>query len=141
MSDQNYKNHIHWVPLYHFLTIPAMVIAIFCCGILGYLYPENIAIFSTLILLVLLIGSVAFHCRSFALKVQDRTIVLEENFRHYRLTGKTLDPRLTVDQIIALRFASDSEFLELCQKAIDENLTNREIKKMIKHWKSDLLRA
>ncbi len=45
----------------------------------------------------------------------------EENFRHFILTGKPLDSRLDMKQIIALRFAEDDEFPELCQKALSEN--------------------
>ena len=41
-----------------------------------------------------------FLCRIFPLKAQDRAIRAEENLRHYALTGKLLDSRLTISQII-----------------------------------------
>ena len=140
MKQQNYKNHVHWVPLYHFITIPAMVVALF----LSWYYLSssgNRFVAGILMLMVVIIGSVSFHCRSFALKVQDRTILLEENFRHYRLTGNVLDPGLSPGQVIALRFASDDEFIELCKKSIEENLSGDQIKKLIKQWKPDYGRA
>ena len=83
----------------------------------------------------------AFYARVFALKAQDRAIKVEENFRHYILTGKVLDSKLTVQQIVGLRFASDEEFPDLAKKAIAENLSQNAIKKSIKHWKEDTYRV
>jgi len=83
----------------------------------------------------------AFYARGFSLKAQDRAIKVEENFRHYVLTGKTFDSKLTVRQIIGLRFASDQEFPDLAKKAVDENLSEKEIKKSIKNWKADNYRV
>ena len=75
--------------------------------------------------------------RSFATKNQDRIIRFEEGFRYYVLTGKQIDPRLTTQQLIALRFAPDEEFLDLCQQTIDQHLTPVQIKKAIKNRKAD----
>lgn len=61
----------------------------------------------------------------------------EENFRHYRLTGKVLDPRLTRTQVIALRFADDSELAALAERAANENLGPAAIKKAIGKWRAD----
>ena len=79
--------------------------------------------------------------RPYSQTVQDRIIRSEENFRHYRMTNKMLDDRLTLKQIIALRFASDAEFVELAQRAITENLSQKQIKESIKNRKSDTLRV
>jgi hypothetical protein len=79
--------------------------------------------------------------RSYPLKAQDRAIKAEENLRHYVMAGQLLDSRLTFAQIAALRFASDAEFLELCQKAVSQNLSSDDIKKGINNWKSDLVRV
>ena len=82
-----------------------------------------------------------FFARVFALKAQDRAIRAEENFRHYILSGKPFDSKLTMRQIIGLRFASDEEFVELAKKAVDSNLSEDEIKRTIKNWKEDKNRA
>jgi hypothetical protein len=82
-----------------------------------------------------------WYCRSFALRAQDRAIRAEENFRHFILTGKTLDARLRMSQIIALRFAPDEEFIELAKEAVDKKLSAKEIKIAIKNWKADHYRA
>ena len=80
---------------------------------------------------------ICYYGRAFALKAQDRAIRAEENLRHFSLTGKLLDSRLTTPQIIALRFASDTEFLILAERAANDNLKAEEIKKAIVNWRED----
>ena len=81
--------------------------------------------------------STIFFARVFPLKAQDRAIRAEEKLRHYTLTGKPLDPRLTMQQIVGLRFASDAEFPELARKAAEENLSLDAIKRAVKSWRPD----
>jgi hypothetical protein len=57
------------------------------------------------------------------------------------MTGKLLDHRLSVKQIVALRFASDEEFVELARKAADQGLSMDDIKKSVKHWRGDYYRV
>lgn len=87
---------------------------------------------------VVLIG---YFARAFALKAQDRAIRAEENLRHFAMTGKLLDKRLTISQVIALRFASDEEFVSLAQKAADGNISAKDIKTSIKNWRGDYYRV
>ena len=101
----------------------------------GSLLP---VLFLDLCIGVVLIG---YFARAFALKAQDRAIRAEENLRHFSITGKLLDKRLTINQIIALRFASDEEFVLLAQKAADENISAKEIKMSIKNWRGDYYRV
>ena len=82
-----------------------------------------------------------FMFRSFSIKAQDRAIRAEENLRHFVLTGKLLDKDLKITQIVALRFASDAEFIGLAERAARENLSNTDIKKAIKNWRADNHRA
>ena len=42
-----------------------------------------------------------------------------------------------MQQIIALRFASDAEFVALVDKAINEKLSNKDIKLAIQNWRAD----
>lgn len=136
---QNYSNHRHVVPLYHYLTFLALLVLLIGAVIMvvnsGQLYAWMF------LLLVLTVTSISFHCRSFVLKAQDRAIRAEENLRYFILTGKRLDPRLTIYQVIALRFAADNEFVELVDLAIAENLKANEIKKRIRNWRPDWHRA
>jgi len=82
-----------------------------------------------------------FFTRIFSMGVQDRAIRAEENLRHFAQTGKLLDPRLTIKQIVGLRFASDAEFVELARKAAEGSMSPDEIKKSVKNWRADHDRA
>jgi len=82
-----------------------------------------------------------FLCRMFAVKAQDRGIRAEENLRHFALTGKLLDARLTIRQIIGLRFASDDEFVWLAKEAVEKNLAEDAIKKAVRKWRGDTYRV
>ena len=73
--------------------------------------------------------------------MQDRAIRAEENLRHFAMTGKLLNPELKIGQIVALRFASDEEFVVLAMRALEENLSREDIKKAIKTWRADNHRA
>lgn len=78
--------------------------------------------------------------RQYPLKVQDRVIRLEERLRLQALAPADWHPqiqRLTEDQLIGLRFASDDEVVALARQALDENLTRRQIKERIRHWRTD----
>jgi len=49
---------------------------------------------------------------------------------------------MTIDQVVALRFASDAELPLLARKVLDEKLTERKaIKQLIKCWRPDYQRA
>src|SRR6185436_19059659 len=78
-----------------------------------------------------------FLARAYPLKAQDRAIRAEENLRHFVLTGKLLDPRLTPGQVAAVRFASDAEFPELAARAAAGNMPPKEIKQAVKNWRAD----
>jgi hypothetical protein len=83
----------------------------------------------------------ALLARIFALRAQDRAIRAEENLRCFVMTGKLLHPGLTIRQIIALRFASDSEFVSLANRAAKDALTPVDIKKAVQSWRSDNYRV
>jgi hypothetical protein len=142
MSDQNFKNHTRWVPLYHFVT-GFLVIAILGGSIVNLILADAHTHYSAALLVcvaIVLLG-LFWYARAFAIRAQDRAIRAEENFRHFILTGKPFDKQLRMEQIIALRFASDEEFPPLAQKAVAEGLKNKEIKQAIKNWRADHNRA
>lgn len=144
MKEQSFQNHVRYHPLFHFIGAPLSLITI-----IGSIVNLCIAInrgSCVWIALFILISSVllvvAFLLsRLYANKVQDRVIRMEENFRHYTLTGKVLNSNLTIGQIIALRFASDEEFIVLCERTINEGLSPKEIKQNIKNWRADEYRV
>ena len=102
-------------------------------------WGDHQRLYSASLIVTLSIGALGalMFGRIFALKAQDRAIRAEENLRHYAMTGKLLDARLTTKQIIGLRFASDAEYLDLCKKAADQNMTMDDIKKAVKNWRAD----
>jgi hypothetical protein len=87
----------------------------------------------------------ALYGRMFALAVQDRLIRLEMQLRLQAVLPVNLRPRIpefTVNQLVALRFASDVELPGLAAKVLTENLQDRKtIKRMIQNWQADELRA
>lgn len=142
MSTQNYKNHTQVVPAFHFVTVPLLLL-VFIGSIVNLVHsvPGNFYSASLLVALSFATLLLAFIARLFALKVQDRAIRAEENFRHYIATGQPQDSRLTVPQIIALRFAGDDQYIGLSKRAVDENMSAKEIKMAIQNWKGDYHRA
>jgi len=147
MSEQNFKNHTRFVPLYHYITSTLIVFLLVGSGI-GLFHScsdcsnhaglHNAMLFFGISLVLLFLW---WFCRAFALKAQDRAIRAEENLRHFIATGKPLDSRLRMGQIVALRFAGDDEFVALAKRAADENLTSKQIKMAINNWRADNYRA
>lgn len=136
MKQQNFSNHSQIVYGFYLATgVPILVLI----GIaVSKIFSAEERSFGLILLLIgWILLTFLFRSRSFALKAQDRAIRAEESLRHLVLTGKRMDERLTLSQIIALRFASDDEFVALAKKAVDENLSNKEIKRQIKNWRGD----
>lgn len=140
MKEQNYKNHKQFVFGFHVVAF-SLCFLLFIISILN-LYVAvkkrtdmRIAVMFLLTSFILLL--LFYYARSFALKAQDRAIRNEVFLRYFALTGKLPGDKLSMAQIIALRFAPDNELLELTEKAISDKISNSEIKKSIKNWKID----
>ena len=140
MKDQHLGNHVRYVPLFHFFTLP-LILGILIASIVNlsrlWSVPEQRLGAILLFLMALSMGLVAFFARSFALRAQNRAIRAEEHLRYLLLTGKRMDHRLRLGQIIALRFADDEEFLQLAEEAIEKKLSQRAIKQQIRRWRAD----
>lgn len=140
---QTLENHFRSVPLYHFV-----VFGVFFVNLIWSIVRvvQNFSYHSAFLVLVAVALILLFYfTRAFALKVQDRVIRLEMNVRLERILPDDLKARadeLTPDQLISLRFASNSELPELCRKVLEEKINDRkEIKKLIKDWQGDYLRV
>ena len=144
MKPQSYSNHARYVPLFHFV-LSGIIIFSFIASVTNLILSisSGESIFSAILITLTFISLILVFVfvRAFPNTVQDRTIRAEENLRHYVLTGKLLSPQLTIRQIIGLRFAPDDEFVMLAERAVSENLSEDEIKKSIKNWRPDHLRA
>ena len=138
--SQNYKNHRRFVPFFHFFLFGLILIS--TIGALNNLFrsfgnEDRLYNAALLVAICVILIFLFFFTRIFSLKAQNRAIRAEENFRHYVLTGKPLDNRLTIGQIIALRFSPDEEFTGLALAAADKRMSPDEIKRAIKNWKAD----
>ena len=142
MTEQNIKNHGRYIPLWHYIT-PTVILLVLVGSIITFIHAEgNLRHASIMFILIsLVLASLWWYVRAFALRAQDRAIRAEENFRHYILTGKPLDGRLHMGQIIALRFAGDEEMPALAKRAVEEKLSSKDIKLAIKTWKPDYNRV
>jgi hypothetical protein len=143
METQNFKNHGRLVTGYHKVLYPMLLAGVIgsCINLNQSCANGNCYAASLILLLFITVMLAAYFTRSFALKAQDRAIRAEENMRHFLMTGKPLPSALTTRQIIGLRFASDEEFIELINDAIENKLNSKQIKAKIKNWKADHYRV
>lgn len=136
---QTYKNHAKVVPLYHYVVLTLLTANLVWTANNAAQAPrvDTIIAFGTAVGLVL----VAFFARAFAVRVQDRVIRLEMRMRLRELLPPALHSRIaefTPGQMVALRFASDSELPALAETVLRDRITDKKaIKLMIKHWTPD----
>ncbi len=144
MQEQNYKNHRQFVTMFHRVLMPILLLTwIGSCVNLWNSLGNHDRLYNAALLFVLSLCTigVALFSRMFAVKAQDRAIRAEENLRHYVLTGNLLDRRLTVPQVVALRFASDAEFVPLATRAAQEGTKPDDIKQAVQNWRADWYRV
>ena len=141
-KPQTLANHARYDPLFHFFALPVFGITWILSIVMLVHHPG----FHSAWLVVLATAGVivVVKARAFPLKVQDRVIRLEERLRLMSLLPEAQRPligKLTEDQLIGLRFASDEEVAALAQRAVTENLSRSDIKKAIRNWRPDYWRA
>jgi hypothetical protein len=149
-EPQNFSNHTKIVPAFHYFLLPVLFINLVGASYWVYAtarhawgpFPLFYAILNLFLAIALLI--LAFLARLFALGVQDRVIRLEERLRYQQLLPEDLKARInefTTRQLVALRFASDTELPALARKVLDEKVKERKaIKQMIQNWRADYQR-
>jgi hypothetical protein len=143
VKPQNLENHARYVPMYH------LVLTLLLLANLGYWVWVMLKGFNGLrlsgLLVALALFILFFYARQFALTVQDRLIRLELRLRMERLLPADLMSRfgeLEPQQLVALRFAGDGELADLTRRVLAGELrSNAAIKKQIKDWQADWLRA
>jgi hypothetical protein len=135
MATQNYSNHRQFVPIFHFVLLPVLLLtAIGSIVNLTMSWGDHQRLYSAalIVVLCLCLMILSITARVFALKAQDRAIRAEENL---------LDPRLGTGQVVALRFAADGEFVPLARRAAEESMKPDAIKRAVKNWREDTYRA
>ena len=143
METQNYSNHPRFVKGYHIVLSLLLIVGLILSVInfFRHLHFAGLASSALIVWIFVCLLFCSWFLRAFPLKAQDRAIRAEESLRYFILTGKAIDKRITIAQIIALRFASDEEFLPLVDRAATENLTPKQIKEAIKNWRADYHRV
>jgi len=137
---QTLANHTRWDPLFHFFLAPvSLLLFVWAVTHLVRHYSHEAV---AMVVFALLLSLTIFMTRTYALKVQDRVIRLEERLRLASLLppGAAL-PDLTERQLIALRFACDAELPGLAQKAASQQLGGKQIKQQIQTWRGDYWRV
>ncbi len=140
---QGYYNHRRTEPIYHYLLLPLslayLALAVYFFYQTG-IVEKNWAQAGFNLMPGLILPLTVIVLRLNDLRLQDRTIRLELRQRYFTLSGQTfngLEAKLNIKQMRALRFASDAEFLALTERAAEEKLSSRQIKKKIRQWKGD----
>lgn len=140
---QTYANHARIVPPYHIIAFPILVVNLAWAIYQLWRDPSVATTVSTLVAIALVI--LFFYTRIFALTVQDRVIRLEMRLRLERLLPREQQAhidKLSIDQFVALRFASDEELPGLFRRVLEENIgARKQIKQLIKTWTGDYLRV
>jgi len=142
-QEQTLRNHTRVVPMFHYgVFLPLLAnliwsIARFSSGFTGE------AVIQLLVAVALIL--MALSLRAQVLTVQDRVIRLEMRLRLAQVLPASLQAsiaQLSPKQLVALRFASDTELPALVPQVIGGELaTQKAIKSQIKDWQADFLRA
>jgi uncharacterized membrane protein YraQ (UPF0718 family) len=144
-AEQTYANHVRrditFMAAALILAINVIFVLIRAIRIdLVHFRPWTILQVAVSIALLIVAAKARFN----AVKVQDRVIRLEERLRYAAILSPDLAARsaaLTIPQIVALRFASDTELPTLLQRTLAESLTSKQVKQAVAKWRPDDLRV
>jgi len=140
---QTYANHMRLHPPFHYFLAPGALVLLVLAVINAVRHYTRLDAW-ILLLMAILFFAALFLVRLYPLKAQDRIIRLEERLRFETVLSAGLVrrvPELTEAQLIALRFASDSELPALVEKVLGTKMSARDIKKNIVTWRADTFRV
>jgi len=145
MKAQNYGNHTRIYPLHHLVITPLTLIFLgWTVYRMDFSTAESIWTSVYFLLGAVVIALISLLARIYAIKCQNRIILVEMRQRYFYLTGAhfySKENQLSLGQIIALRFAGDEELVVLTERAIKERLSPKEIKLEITNWQGDYRRV
>lgn len=144
MPEQSFEKHSRYIPGFHFVAFPILLVNVFFA--LYLTYEQNfskMSIWNVFVALALVL--VAWYSRTMPLTAQDRIIRLEERMRlqeklpaELRARAVEINPR----HLVGLRFASDEELPDLAQRCLNgEFKTSTDVKRAIRNWRPDNLRV
>jgi hypothetical protein len=144
-ATQSYATHRRFFPLYHFIGIPLLMVNLIVRIVYAVRHwGARLPLWEIVVAVALL--CIAFASRIMVLAVQDRLIRLEVTLRLQGCLPDDLRSRigeLSGGQLIALRFCGDdAELAVLTRSVLNGEVKGREeIKKQIKTWRPDNMRA
>jgi hypothetical protein len=144
MYHQNYENHKRQLPLVSLVIATfSFLIAFFATWNIFYCRARGMSEVGSIIVLVMSLTVFFVTILLYLIKTykECRDIIAEENARFMRRVGYNLPHELTVRQILALRYASNDEFVPLVRAAVREKLTPDQIKRQITSWRADTKRV
>jgi hypothetical protein len=133
-GGQHYANHPHRPWAWNVAWVSAVVAA----GVLiwlAYQAPSAQSLALALLGVAVVIGVTL--TRLFGLRLQNRIIRVEMQLRLARAGREQALARLTLPQLVALRFASDAELPALLDRTLAEQLTADQIKRAVTDWQGD----
>lgn len=142
MPAQTYANH-RAMPSHLFIAaFLVLVVNVVWQGIAVFSAPGFGSVLALLVAIALVLAMLV--ARRGTQIMQDRIIRLEMQVRLQRVLPSERHAevaRLTLAQLVALRFASDAELPSLVQDALAQSLSNDAIKRKITDWQADWLRV
>ncbi len=138
MAPQTYATHVHrprtW-SLGWLLAVVALAMLMWSAVQAWTLQSAGLVLLAAAVVVGLTVS------RVFATRLQDRIIRLEMQQRLTQL-GRAADfERVSLRQLIALRFAPDAELPALIDRTIAESLSPDQIKRAVADWRGDHLRV
>ena len=138
MNGQTYATH-RYRPALWLVTMLLSVIG-FILILLFVLRQPSVVTVGLLFLATSLVLAI-YLVRAFALRLQNRIVRLEMQTRLARL-GRGADcDQLSMPQLVALRFAPDTEILPLLDRTLTDKLAPDQIKRAVTNWQGDYMRT
>jgi hypothetical protein len=142
-KTQSLKNQARLLPPYHYFVLPVLSINVFVA--LGHAWLAPAASTAWEVIVALALATLSVVARTMPLTAQDRVIRLEMRLRLRDVLPPDLQARiadLTLQQLVALRFASDNELPDLVRDVLAGKLDSpKAIKTRVKNWQADWLRV
>jgi hypothetical protein len=140
---QSYANHRRVFPLYHLFALPVLIVNVVVMMVATVRHPSFWNLWLVVVALGLVGGMVAN--RASTLIVQNRVIGLEMRLRLATVLPVELCqriPELHLKQLVGLRYAGDDELVGLVERCLrGELVTADAVKREVRHWRPDYVRA
>jgi uncharacterized membrane protein len=142
MQTQSFSNHVRVHPLYHYFAVPVSL-AMVPAALANLFF--NFGFMAIILAVAMVILHLAiFLARDYAKRNQDRIIRMELRLRYYLITNQQLEEietQFSIGQLLAMRFASDEELVNILNDPETKAKTPEQIKSQIIQWKPDLMRV